>query len=69
MISDPYWGTFPDELLCPRGLLIEWLGHLGFDPVELDSQQTGITDDPNLRAMILGNQAGHESFTIEAQRQ
>ncbi len=62
------WGTFPDELLCPRAVLVEWLLELGLTAMEQDSGQTEITDDAALRAVILANQLGHESFTIEAQK-
>ncbi len=65
---DSQWGRFPDELLCPRAVLVEWLVGLGFVATELDSGQTEITEDPALKAVILGNQLGHESFTIEAQK-
>ncbi len=63
------WGRFPDDLLCPRGVLVEWLLDLGFSVIEQDPRETEITDDPELELVILGNQLGHESFTIEAQKQ
>ena len=63
------WGRFPEDLLCPRSVLVEWLLELGFDEIEQDPEQTEITDEPLLRAMILGNQLTHESFTIEARKQ
>lgn len=60
---------FPPELQMSRAVLIDLLRQAGFrEVVELSTSETRIPAEPEVRAAILGNHAGHYSFTVEARK-
>jgi predicted SAM-dependent methyltransferase len=61
--------AYPLSLRLRRSLLIDLLYDVGFERVEeLPTAETLIDADADTRQAILGNHAGHRSFTIEAQK-